>query len=255
MWARNDLVMAARTAVVALNSGESANGRIFTAELRNSAYKKNIKKILSRFDRAVELDPDGYLPRVARANFLYETDNMEKALEDVQLALSVEPEYWPARRLKLDILTDMGQYEEARAEADILLDSPYIEVDEEIWADAAQLAVKLGKLSDGAEEMTRYLQLYPYSPEDWSWLEVVFKRLGQKQRSQMAANNSIVSASNIARDEHRDARYLEQLGEIDEAIESLKDIITQYPDYEMARTDLARLSGIENYNIHGHKDE
>jgi spermidine synthase/tetratricopeptide (TPR) repeat protein len=245
MWTRNDLIMAANTAAIALKSGESANGRVFTAELRGTAYLKDTGKILSRLDRAVQLEPDGFVPRVARANFFYDTDDTEKALQDVQVALSVEPEYWPARRLKLDILTDMGRYEEARTEAEILLESPYVEVDDEIWADAAQLAVNLGKLSDGAYEMSRYLQLSPYSPENWSWLENVLKRLGQDQNSAMAARNSTLSATNMIRHAHRDARYLEQLGQTDEAMESLEEIITQDPDYEMARADLARLRGTE----------
>ena len=67
MWRRNDMVMATRMAAIALNSGESANGRIFTAELQNTAHEMDIKKISSRFERAVQLEPDGYLPRVARA--------------------------------------------------------------------------------------------------------------------------------------------------------------------------------------------
>jgi spermidine synthase len=245
MWIRDDMVMAVHTAAIALKSGESANGRVFTAELRNTAYLKDTGKILSRLDRAVQLEPDGLIPRVARASFFYDTDDTEKALQDVQIALSVMPEYWPARRLKLDILTDMGRYEEARTEAEILLESPYIEVDDEIWADAAQLAVNLGRLSDGADEMSRYLQLSPYSPEEWSWLENVLQRLGQQQRSAMAAENATLSAINMIRDAHRDARYLEQLGQTDEAIESLEDIIKQDPDYELARADLARLKGTE----------
>jgi tetratricopeptide (TPR) repeat protein len=245
MWTRNDPVMAARTAAISLKSGESANGRVFTAELLGTAYLKDTRKILSRLDRAVQLEPDGFIPRVARASFFYDTDDTEKALQDVQVALSVEPEYWPARRLKLDILTDMGRHEEARTEAEILLDSPFAELDVEIWADAAQLAVNLGRLSDGAREMNHYLQLSPSTPEDWSWLEDVLKILGQQQSSAMAAENATLSAINVIRDAHRDARYLEQLGQTDEAIESLEDIIMQDPDYAMARADLARLKGTE----------
>ena len=49
----------------------------------------------------------------------------------------------------------------------------------------------------------------------------------------------------MIREAHRDARYLEQLGQTDEAIESLEDIIMQDPDYELARADLARLKGTE----------
>jgi spermidine synthase len=241
MWTRDDLLMAATTAAISLKSGESANGRVFTAELRSTAYRKDARKILLRLDRAVQLEPDGLIPRVARAGFFYDADATDKALQDVQVALSVEPEYWPARRLKLDILTDMEKYADARTEAEILLESPYIEVDNEIWADAALLAVELGRLADGAREMGRYLQLSPDYPEDWSWLEDVLKRLGQQQKSAMAAENSMRSAINMIRDAHRDARYLEQSGQTDEAIESLKDILAQDPDYEMARADLARL--------------
>jgi hypothetical protein len=61
----------------------------------------------------------------------------------------------------------------------------------------------------------------------------------------MAAENALRSAINMIRELHRDARHLEQLGQTDEAIESLEDIITQDPDYEMARADLARLKGTE----------
>jgi len=245
MWTRNDLVMAARTAAISLKSGESANGRVFSAELRSTAHLKDTEKILSRLDRAVQLEPDALIPRVARASFFYDTDAMDKALQDIHIALSVAPEYWPARRLKLDILTDMGRNEEARAEAEILLDSPYAELDVEIWADAAQLAVNLGRLSDGAKEMSHYIRLSPYYPEDWSWLGDVLERLGQQQESAVAAENATRSAINMIRDAHRDARYLEQSGQTDKAIESLEDIITQDPDYEMARADLARLKGTE----------
>lgn len=245
MWTRDDMVMAAHTAAISLKLGESANGRVFTAELQGTAYLVDTAKILSRLDRAVQLEPAGFVPRVARANFLYETDDTEKALQDVQVALSVEPEYWPARRLKLDILTDMGRYEDARTEAEILLKSPYVEVDSEIWEDAAELAVNLGRLSDGAYEMNRYLQLSPHSPENWSWLENVLKRLGQQKNSAIAARNATLSATNMIRDAHRDARYLEHLGQTEEAIESLEDIIMQDPDYELARADLARLKGTE----------
>ena len=93
--------------------------------------------------------------------------------------------------------------------------------------------------------MKHYLQLSPYYPEDWSWLEDVLKRLGQQRESAMAAENALYSAINMIRDAHRDARYLEQLGQTDEAIESLEDIIMQDPDYAMARADLARLKGTE----------
>ena len=245
MWTRKDMVMATRAAAISLKLGESAYGRVFTAELLSTARSKDTGKILSRLDRAVQLEPDGLIPRVARARFFYDTDATDKALQDIQVALSAAPEYWPARRLKLDILTDMGRNEDARAEAEILLGSPYAEVDVEVWADAAQLAVNLGRLSDGIREMNHYLQLSPYYPEDWSWLEEVLERLGQQRESAMAAENAIRSAINMIRDAHRDARYLEQLGQTDEAIESLEDIITQDPDYEMARADLARLKGAE----------
>jgi predicted membrane-bound spermidine synthase len=245
MWTRHDLAMATTTAAVALKSGESANGWVISAELRRTAFPQHTRKILSKLERAVQLEPDAFIPRVARANVYYDINAMDKALQDVQVALSAAPEYWPARRLKLDILTDMGLHEDARAEAEILLDSPYIEIDHEIWADAALLAVNLDRLSDGAYEMSRYLQLSPYSSEDWSWLEDVLERLGQQRESAMAAENALRSAINMIRELHRDARHLEQLGQTDEAIESLEDIITQDPDYEMARADLARLKGTE----------
>jgi predicted Zn-dependent protease len=244
MHRRNDLVMAANVAAVALRSGESANGRVFTAELLGTAPVKNTRKIFSRLQRAVQLEPNGLIPRVARAKFFYDVDALDKALQDVQVALSLDPEYWPARRMKLDILTEMERYEDARAEAEILLQSPLAEVDHELWADAAHLAAELGRLSDGAREMTRYLQHTPLYPEGWSWLADVRKQLGQQQQSAVAAENATRSAINMIRKAHRNARYLEHLGQTDEAIDSLVDIITQEPGYELARADLARLKDV-----------
>jgi predicted membrane-bound spermidine synthase len=244
MHRRNDLVMAANVAAVALRSGESANGRVFTAELLGTAPVKNTRKIFSRLQRAVQLEPNGLIPRVARAKFFYDVDALDKALQDVQVALSLDPEYWPARRMKLDILTEMERYEDARAEAEILLQSPLAEVDHELWADAAHLAAELGRLSDGAREMTRYLQHTPLYPEGWSWLADVRKQLGQQQQSAVAAENATRSAINMIREAHRNARYLEHLGQTDEAIDSLVDIITQEPGYELARADLARLKDV-----------
>jgi spermidine synthase len=245
MWTREDRVTAAHTAARSLRAGESANGRVFTAELLEGAYPRRTGKILSRLDRAVQIEPDGLIPRFSRAYFYYYADQSEKALQDVQAALSADPEYWPARRLKMNILSDLGRNEEARAEAERLIQSPYIEIDGEIWADAAQLALALGRLSDGAYEMNRYLQRYPYSPEQWSWLETLYKRLGQQRNAVTAANNVTLATANIIREAHRDARYLEQAGQTDDAIESLEAIVRDNPDYEMARFDLARLKGAE----------
>jgi len=244
LWTRGDMYMATHMASIALRAGESANSRVFTAELLDRSKRNHTGKILSRLDRAVQLEPDGLIPRFARAYYLYyETDKYEKALQDIQAALSADPEYWPARRLKLNILSDMERYQQARTEAEILVESPYVELDGELWADAAQLAVKVGKLSDGAIEMNRYLHRYPYSPENWAWLENVYKQLGQPQNADMAANNIKLSNVNIIRDAHRNARYLEQVGQTNEAIEGLEDIVRQMPEYEMARSDLARLKG------------
>jgi spermidine synthase len=240
LWVRDDPDMARELGAESQRRRATARGLVAGAEwrLRNDP---DDAVALERLDQALAAAPDDFHARYARAKWLARRDRLDEALEDVDRALAAQPERWAARRLRMDLLLVMRRHEEARAEAERLLASPYAEFDRKLLADAALLAGVLGDFERGLSEMRRYLDTAPDSPEEWTWTARALGALGRADEARQAEVNAERAERNTVRKAHRRARWLELIGEHEEARRGLRWVVERAPDYEPARLDLRRL--------------
>jgi tetratricopeptide (TPR) repeat protein len=87
----------------------------------------NVDDLLPLLNRWCRLAPDDHLPHLKRMNAMLALDRNEEALRDAQVVLRVRPDQYEVRCVAARLLRDLGRYEEAGRECEILLatDSPF----------------------------------------------------------------------------------------------------------------------------------
>ncbi len=243
IWMRQEAEIAERWLQVARNRGRPATS-VWTAEAA-LAFRKNRAEApaaLRVLAQAIEHDPVGFFQRYERAQILFQLrQELDTALNDLDVALEARPLHWPAHRLRLDLLVLLERYEEARAEAELLLASPHAEVDTRLWADAALIAGVLGLDEVGLNEMHHFFRFTPYSPEEWQWCADAYERLGMKDEAWWARERAQRILRNRARYGLRYALWQELSASPELARRTLLQLLQTDPDYAPAQAELDRI--------------
>jgi spermidine synthase len=237
---RQDPPLAARTMEAAQTLGPSAHGLLVQAEFlrRRGASPGEIRRLL---DRAVELAPDAFLPRLYRGYGFLREGGFPGALEDARAALRARPLDYRAQRLRLRSLGALNRIPEARADAEALLARQLGPFLPQLYADAAPAAAMLGRLDEAIDELRTYLEHAPEAVAEWQLLARMYEDAGQPDAAATARANAARAARNQLIDRHRFALYEERFGSRERAIELLESVVEADPDYERARRDLERL--------------
>jgi tetratricopeptide (TPR) repeat protein len=85
-----------------LDSSKSASAYILRA--RTFAYLGKMQDAEQDLNLATETEPDSVYPWTARCNFYFSTGNLEKALEDIQKAVQLQPENLQLQKTIIEIL-------------------------------------------------------------------------------------------------------------------------------------------------------
>jgi len=247
LWFRSDPTMAWAVGREARLRGDSPELRILEAEWLVESDPRGSAAGLQQLGEVLTVEPELFLANYARARFLYgQRIHLGQALSDVDRALRARPRNWPARRLRLNILILLERWPEARAEAETLLASPYVEADTRLWADGALLAGALGRHEQGIREMRKYFEYSAFSSDEWAWMAKSLRTLGREREAAEADETVRRINHNRSRYGHRHALWQELGGSAEEAIQTLQQVVRMDPEYEAARVDLARLTTDSN---------
>jgi tetratricopeptide (TPR) repeat protein len=241
---RNDPTFAREVLAGAAAMGESRAQVIARAELLVRDSPDQWRAAVAMLDAMPTDDGKDYLLHYSRAMIRFAArQEFAAALADIDRAVSIRPRAWQAHRLRLNLLIGMQRWQEARAEADLLLASPWIDYDWRIWSDAAVLAAILENPEQGIEEMTRFFQRNPFAAREWNWMAQTLESTGRSDEARVAGNNRDRILRNEARYNHRLARWHETRGNREQARQLLRQLIADDPDNRLAREDLARVDG------------
>jgi spermidine synthase len=199
------------------------------------------RQALDLLDGAARLDPSAFAPRWQRARVLNELGRYEDALEDLDAALAARPEHLDARHERMKSLASLGRMRAAYDEATELLGSPLVETEPRLFAEAALFSGGFGRFDEAIERMVRYLELEPYSPDEWELLAHWYGQLGRTGPQREATRNVTLAQRNGERQLHWLARWHERYGTVEEAIGALEILLEWAPDNTAARADLERL--------------
>ena len=141
----------------------------------------------------------------------------------------------------MKLLIGLQRWEEARAEADRLLASPWIDYDWSIWSEAAVLAGILGKPEQGVEEMSRFFERNPFSANEWNWMAETLRSMGRSEEAGAAEDRRDRIKRNELRYIHRLARWQVLRGDFGEARRTLRQLLARDPDNQAAREELTRI--------------
>jgi len=243
LWLRNDVSYAREIISGATALGDSRALTIAQAELLLRETPDEWQTALAMLDGIEGDEQSDYLLFYARGKLRFNArDQFLAALADIDRAVAIRPEAWAARRLRMQLLIGLQRFEEARAEADRLLASPFINYDWSIWSDAAVLAAILDHPEQGLEEMTRFFEKNPFAAKEWNWMAQTLGSMGRSEEAALAAERRDRIARNGLRYNHRLARWHELRGDNAQARQVLKQLLTEDPDNQTAREDLARIN-------------
>lgn len=241
---RNDEATARALLALGYERGNSAELAVAEAALIQM-NQENRAAAVALLDAAITAEPDAFLPRLFRARLRMDGGDAIGSLEDANRALATQPGDLRARYVRMQALGVMGRADETRAEAEILLASPYARREPQLWAYAARAAAMLGRFDEAIDEMKRYLEWNPFSALEWPTLARMYEATGQSELAADAEWNGAQAARNRVLATHQLARRVEALGDRSEAIALLREVVLSDPSYAPARDDLRRLGAFE----------
>ncbi|MBD3867598.1 MAG: fused MFS/spermidine synthase [Acidobacteria bacterium] len=242
LWLRDDLPYARELFTGAAATGESDALTIARAELLLRDTPEQWRDALAILESIPGNGEADYLLYYSRAKLRFDArQEFLAALADVDRAVSIRPQGWPAHRLRMNLLIGMQRWEEARAEADLLLASPWIDFDWKIWSDAAVLAAILNDPERGIEEMGRFFERSPFAAKEWNWMALTLDSMGRSDEAREAGDSRDRIIRNEKRYTHRLARWHELRGDVPQARRLLQQLIAADPNNQAAREDLARI--------------
>ena len=223
--------------------GESLFRNIYVAERMVLVGGGTPDEAEALLDDVVRQLPDEFAPRAKRAGLLNGSRRPGEALRDLDLALRLEPTHLDARRQRMQTLAVLGGMEDADLECQALLDSPLVETEHRLWAQGAALAAELGHLEVAIERMQRYLELEPYSPEEWDMLAQLLEASDRPAEAAGARENVGLAEANIVLQLHWLARWHERFGSAEDALRLLEATLRLAPSNAAVQLDLDRLGG------------
>lgn len=201
------------------------------------------EEILARFNESCERAPEAFAGAYHRGWYLNQTGRYEEALADLDRALALHPDHLEARHERMKSLAGLERMREAADLATELIESPLRETEPRLWAETAFFSGGFGHFDEAIRRMQRFLELEPYSPQEWALLAHWYKLTEQADEARQAARNSELALANLVRESHWLARWHERFGTLGEAQLALEDALQMDPDNAAVQADLARLRG------------
>jgi tetratricopeptide (TPR) repeat protein len=239
---RLDERLAAAAEEAVQRSGDPVVRALVEAE-RDLFEDRATPRTLALLDGAVRLDPHAWAPRWSRGWLLNSTGRYEDALADLDVALAERPGHLLVRHQRMKSLALLQRMKEAYDECTALLGSPLVETEPRLWAEGAFFSAGFGRMEEAVQRMTRYLELEPYSPQEWEMLAGWYEQLDRPADRALALENSELARRNVVRDYLWLARWHEQYGTPEEAAMALEALLELEPDDPAVLRELERLRG------------
>jgi spermidine synthase len=193
-------------------------------------------------DRAVEAAPGAFSPRYFRGWLSHGEGRLAEARADFEVALGMRPEHLLTRYELMKVLaTQDDTKQEALDQAEALLASPLGSVEPRLWAEAAYLAGGFGRFEEAIDWLTHFLELMPYSPNEWRLLATFYELSGLPEKGQDALAKAELAHANLVREYHWLGRWHEQYGSSGEGVLALETALELDPENRAIQDDLARL--------------
>jgi spermidine synthase len=221
--------------------GTSAHALAARAALRLQEDSTATEEAQHLLDRAVELRPDLFAPRLQRARLHALADEAASAFQDADAALAASPGDLRARYVRTQALNALGRSSEVYQEAQALLDTPYATWEPQVRLEAASAAAAAGHYDEGIRELRKYLDGHMNSGSEWQLLAAMYDHTGQAALAQEARDNAEKAQRNIVLTLHRDARRALRFGNADDAVRYLRTALLFDSTYEPARQELRHL--------------
>jgi tetratricopeptide (TPR) repeat protein len=221
--------------------GDAAYLALFDAERIKLVGGGSTRDAHRLLDEAVRGAPRDYAPRYHRAWMLDYLGRPAEALRDLEEALALRGDQLLARYVRMRALAAVGREPEAARECDALAASPLAEMELGLYADAAFFAARAGDLPRAIRHLERFLELEPYSPDEWDTLAAWLESEGQAERAADARANVDLARANQVRRLHWIARWHERFGIEDDAILALEAALEIEPEDAALLADLERL--------------
>jgi spermidine synthase len=222
--------LAERLVGLASLTGSRAHPLLFQALRAARGRNPDLRRAQSLVDRSVRAAPDLASPRFYRARILRWRGRYAQALEAAEAALSIRPDFLPARRERLRALGALGRTREAYEEARSLLETPLRSTERNLVAEAGVLASGVGDYERSSQLLQEFLARQPYAPREWNMLARVRHQQGKEAEARRALESARLARENLIRFGRRQAYALARNGESDRAARVLKRLRQRYPD-------------------------
>jgi spermidine synthase len=237
---RADLRQAKRLLNAALDGGASPRssavaGLVLIMENRDGA------RGIANLEAAVQRAPNDWIVRSAAARALLAKGAHEPALQECQAALQLRPGDAREVRLRQQLFNKLGRLQEALADAEFGVASPYSRFEKTIWGEAGMLASRVGNHELAVKRLEHFLLREPQAEQVWKQLAVSYLALGRGADAARAERNAVTAARNQLVLVHRRARRTARFESVEEAKNLLRELIKVHPEYTAASEDLQRL--------------
>ena len=226
-----------------VREGDDAMAAVYEGERKLLGDQGDFDEILARFDESCEKAPQAFAGAYHRGWFLNQAGRYEEALADLDRALQVRPDHLEARHERMKSLASLQRMREAYGLAKELLDSPLAETEPRLWAETAFFAGGFGRFDEAIPQMRRYLELEPYSPQEWRMLARWYELTERPGEAARAEQNADLALANLVRRDHWLARWHERFGTKREALLALDEALEMDPDNASVKADIERLRG------------
>jgi len=209
--------------------------------------KKDNTKAKEMFERAIELDPEYALAYVAMgyAHFLdyalqwnIDPRTLEQAFEFARKAISLNDSLSLAHVLLADVYRTKGQFEQAISQAERALSlNPN---DPSAYLSMGKTLIFVGRSEEAVEAIKKAMYLNPHYPFYYNTdLARAYRNLGQYEEEIATLKEILVRNPNFIDTYLYLAQVYQDLGQYKEAIASLKEALARNPDWIPAYFQLA----------------
>src|SRR2546425_89496 len=178
------------------------------------------------FNRAIQLAPNQAEPRYFFARWLDGKYRWPEAMEQLEMAIAQNPDYMPARYLRMESSFNRGDWTTVVAEAEATL--------QRFPSDTRAADYRSRALSPSRSAPLRQL-----TAEDYLNLSLSYNRVRKFPESIAAAEQALKIRPNYAEAYNNMAAAYEEMHLWDRAIEQARKALKIRPDYELALNNLA----------------
>lgn len=230
-------------AAVARGRTGAASAAVAEAILRDGTLEpgERNQRAQAVLEEGLALDPQDPLARSLRARLRYSAGDLPGALDDINVALAVDPRRFPMQQLRVRILGGLGRVREAWEEAQTILARNLADLHAGLYADSAPAAAASGEFEKALELMTKFLEVNPHAEREWQIVAQIHEDLGDRDAALAANANAERARRNFTVLLHRAALRHAHFGSAKRAIEILEGVVARDPSNVRARDEIARL--------------